>query len=183
MLWWALVLNLLMFVIEIAVSWWSNSVALQADAIDFLGDGLNYGMALFALGLLPVWDSRIALVKGIFMVAFGLAVLLRAAIHYSHSVEVQPWSMGAVSVLALLVNLWVAFMLYQFRHGSANMRSVWLCSRNDALGNTAVIAAAALVAVSASNWPDVVVAAVMGLLAIHSGWLVVRQAIQELRSR
>jgi Co/Zn/Cd efflux system component len=180
-LWIALLLNLAMFGIEIGSSLASGSVALLADAIDFLGDGLNYGVALLVIGLAPVWGSRTALLKAVSMLAFGLFVLLRAAWNQYHGIVPEAYTMGAVGLLALTVNLAVAWMLYQYREGNANMRSVWLCTRNDALSNLAVIAAALGVLGTRAGWPDLAVAALMAGLALHSGYSVLRQAMQELK--
>jgi Co/Zn/Cd efflux system component len=180
-LWIALMLNLAMFGIEIGSSLTSGSVALLADAIDFLGDGLNYGVALLVIGLAPVWGSRTALLKAVSMLGFGLFVLLRAAWNQHHGIVPEAYIMGAVGLLALAVNLSVAWMLYQYREGNANMRSVWLCTRNDALSNLAVIAAALGVLGTRAGWPDLAVAALMASLALHSGYSVLRQAMQELK--
>jgi cation diffusion facilitator family transporter len=180
-LWIALILNLAMLGIEIGSSLTSDSVALLADAIDFLGDGLNYGIALLVIGLAPVWGSRAALLKAVSMLGFGLFVLLRAAWNQYHGIVPEALTMGAVGLLALTVNLAVAWMLYQYREGNANMRSVWLCTRNDALSNLAVIAAALGVLGTHAGWPDLAVAALMASLALHSGYSVLRQAMQELK--
>jgi Co/Zn/Cd efflux system component len=180
-LWIALVLNLAMFVIEISSSMLSGSVSLLADAIDFLGDGLNYGVALLVIGMAPVWSSRAALIKAISMLSFGVFVLLRALWNHVQGILPEAYTMGAVGLLALAVNLAVAWMLYQYREGNANMRSVWLCTRNDAYSNLAVMAAALGVLGTRSGWPDLAVAALMAGLALHSGYSVLRHALQELK--
>jgi Co/Zn/Cd efflux system component len=180
-LWIALILNFAMFGIEIGSSVLSNSVALFADAIDFLGDGLNYGVALLVIGIAPVWSSRAALVKSLSMLGFGLFVLLRAAWNFYYGIVPEALTMGAVSLLALSVNLAVAWMLYQYREGNANMRSVWLCTRNDALGNLALLGAALGVLGTRAGWPDLIVAIFMAGLALHSGAQVLRLARIELK--
>jgi cation diffusion facilitator family transporter len=180
-LWIALLLNLAMFGIEISASLLSSSVALLADAIDFLGDGLNYGVALLVIGIAPVWSSRAALIKALSMLGFGLFVLLRAAWNFYHGIVPEALTMGAVSLLALSVNLAVAWMLYQYREGNANMRSVWLCTRNDALSNLAVLGAALGVLGTRAGWPDLIVAIFMAGLALHSGAQVLRLARIELK--
>jgi Co/Zn/Cd efflux system component len=180
-LWIALILNFAMFGIEIGSSVLSNSVALFADAIDFLGDGLNYGVALLVIGIAPVWSSRAALIKALSMLGFGLFVLLRAAWNFYHGIVPEALTMGAVSLLALSVNLAVAWMLYQYREGNANMRSVWLCTRNDALSNLAVLGAALGVLGTHAGWPDLTVAIFMAGLALHGGAQVLRLARIELK--
>jgi len=180
-LWIALVLNALMFGVELAASFSAQSVSLLADAVDFLGDAGNYAVALFVLGLAPVWRSRTALWKGWLMLGYGVFVLAKSGWQWSAGVVPEPLTMGAVSALALAVNVGVAAMLYRHRGGDAQRRSVWLCSRNDALGNLAVMAAAAGVWATAHGWPDIVVALVLAGLALSSGVSVIRQARRELR--
>ena len=181
-LWIALVLNALMFGVELAASFSAQSVSLLADAVDFLGDAGNYAVALFVLGWAPVWRSRTALWKGWLMLGYGVFVLAKSGWQWSAGVVPEPFTMGAVSVLALAVNVAVAAMLYTHRGGDAQRRSVWLCSRNDALGNLAVMAAAVGVWATAHGWPDIVVALVLAGLALSSGVSVIRQARGELRA-
>ena len=180
-LWIALVLNALMFGVELTASFSAQSVSLLADAVDFLGDAGNYAVALFVLGLAPVWRSRTALWKGWLMLGYGVFVLAQSAWQWSTGVVPAPLMMGVVSLLALAVNVGVAAMLYAHRAGDAQRRSVWLCSRNDALGNLAVMAAAAGVWLTAHGWPDIAVALVLAGLALSSGASVIRHARQELR--
>lgn len=177
----ALILNALMFGVELAVSWWSGSVALMADAIDFFGDAVNYGVSLAVLSMALVWRARTALLKGLTMACFGLFVLVRAGWGAFAGETPEPFAMGGAAVLALSVNLGVAWMLYAYREGDANMRSVWLCSRNDAISNIAVFVAALAVLVTGTRWPDLVVALVMGGLGLSAGASVVKQARKELR--
>lgn len=182
-LWIALVLNALMFGVEIVASFAAQSVSLLADAVDFLGDAGNYAVALFVLGLEPVWRSRTALWKGWLMVGYGVFVLGKSAWQWSAGVVPEPIIMGWVSLLALAVNVGVAVLLYAHRQGDAQARSVWLCSRNDALGNLAVMAAAAGVWATAHGWPDIAVALVLAGLALSSGHSVIHQARRELHAR
>lgn len=177
----ALVLNALMFGVELAASWWSGSVALMADAIDFFGDAVNYGVSLAVLSMALVWRARTALLKGLTMACFGLFVLVRAGWSVVTGETPEPFSMGGTALLALAVNMGVAWMLYAYREGDANMRSVWLCSRNDAISNIAVFVAALAVLATGTRWPDLVVALVMGGLGLSAGASVVEQARQELR--
>ena len=162
-------------------SWLKAWPALLADAVDFFGDAANYGVSLFVLGMALQWRARAALLKGLSMGTFGVFVLAKAAWSATHGAAPEPLIMGAVGSLALVANVVVAWMLYAWREGDANMRSVWLCSRNDAIGNVAVIVAALGVWGSATAWPDLAVAAMMGVLALSSAVSVVRQARRELR--
>lgn len=179
-LWIALAVNLLMFAVEIGAGMVSGSVSLLADAIDFFGDAANYGVSLAVLSLGVVWRARAALLKAASMLAFGVAVLGKAAWASTHGVPPEALTMGIVGVLALCANVGVALLLYRFREGDSNMRSVWLCTRNDALGNLAVMGAALGVFGTGTAWPDLVVAAAMGVLALVGGASVVRQARKEL---
>ena len=181
-LWVALIVNFTMFAVEIAGSMSSGSVALMADAIDFAGDAANYGLSLAVLSLGAAWRARAGLVKGVAMGAFGLGVLAVASYRMLHGEAPEPFTMGAIAILALIANVSVAGILFAFREGDANMRSVWLCSRNDAIGNLAVILAALAVARVQSAWPDLAVATLMALLALHSAFSIIRQARQELRA-
>ena len=181
-LWFALVVNLAMFAIEIAAGLRSGSVSLLADAIDFFGDAANYAVSLLVLSMALAWRARAALLKSASMLAFGVFVLGRAGWSATQGGAPEALTMGAVVLLALIANVSVAAMLYAWREGDANMRSVWLCSRNDAIGNLAVMLAALGVFGTGSAWPDLAVAAVMGSLAIWGGWSVMQQARAELKS-
>ncbi|MGH8458741.1 MAG: cation transporter, partial [Nevskiales bacterium] len=167
--------------IEFGAGWRADSVSLLADAVDFLGDAANYGLSLFVLAMLPVWRSRAALLKGLTMAGYGLFVLIQAGWNAASGIVPEASIMGAVGLLALIANVSVAALLYAFREGDANMRSVWLCSRNDAIGNVAVMLAAVGVFGTGTAWPDLAVAAGMGLLALTTGRTVIRQARQELK--
>lgn len=182
-LWIALAVNASMFVLEIVAGVSAGSLALLADALDFFGDSANYAISLLVLGMLPVWHARAAMLKGLSMGVFGCFVLGAALWRVWQGTAPEPITMGVVGVLALLANVAVAWLLYAFREGNANMRSVWLCSRNDALGNLAVVAAAVGVFGTGSHWPDVAVAAVMASLALTASVQVVVQARAELRGQ
>lgn len=179
-LWIALVANVVMFLVEVAAAVFSGSSALAADAADFLGDSANYALSLGALAIGGAWISRVALLKGTAMLAYGVAVLAYALWRAWLGVAPEPLTMGVVGVLALLVNLGVAALLYRFREGDANMRSVWLCTRNDVIANLAVLVAAAGVLGTGTVWPDVAVAGILALLGLSSGRIVIRQARAEL---
>ena len=178
-LWAALLINAAMFAVEIGAGLRSGSVSLLADAIDFLGDAANYGVSLWVLGLSVRHRAGAALLKGASMGLFGLGVLGRALWSLAQGEVPQAATMGAVGALALLANVAVAAMLYAWREGDASMRSVWLCSRNDAIGNLAVMAAALGVFGTGQAWPDLLVAAVMGGLALSGAASVIRQAWRE----
>jgi Co/Zn/Cd efflux system component len=181
-LWAALMLNVAMFAVELGAAWTSGSVSLLADSIDFFGDAGNYAISLAVLGMAMTVRSKAALFKATCMGAFGIFVLGMAAWNLRAGVPPEAATMGIVGFVALAVNAGVALMLYRFRAGDANMRSVWICSRNDALGNVAVMLAALGVFGTGSAWPDLLVAAVMGLLALTGAWAVLRQARMELRA-
>ncbi|EXJ16418.1 cation transporter [Imhoffiella purpurea] len=181
-LWVALIVNAAMFGVEVVGGLHAGSVSLLADAIDFAGDAANYGISLAVLSMGLLWRSRAALVKGLSMAVFGVFILGKIAWGALAGVPPEPVTMGLIAVLALLANAGVAFMLYAYREGDANQRSVWLCSRNDAIGNVAVLLAAAGVFGTGSAWPDLIVALVMAGLALSSGLAVVRHAREELRT-
>ncbi len=180
-LWIALAVNAAMFLVEIAASATSGSAALAADAVDFAGDAANYALSLAAVAAGGLWASRAALAKGLTMGAYGVGVLVFAAWRLWLGVPPEPMTMGIVGTLALATNLGVAWLLYAYRNGDANMRSVWLCTRNDAISNLAVLAAAAGVFGTSSAWPDVAVAGIMAMLALSSARSVVAHALGELR--
>ncbi len=179
-LWAALWINALMFAVEIVGGLQSGSVSLLADAVDFFGDAANYAISLVVLGAALAWRARAALFKGLSMGAFGVFVLGRTLWGVYTGTPPEPLTMGLVGALALLANVSVAVMLYAWREGDANMRSVWLCSRNDAIGNGAVMIAALGVFGSGSAWPDLLVAAVMAGLALSAARSVIVQARAEL---
>ena len=181
-LWIALIVNVIMFGVEAAAGWRADSVSLLADAVDFFGDAANYGISLFVLSLAAVWRSRSALLKGLSMGAFGISVLGKTAWAIWHGVLPDAATMGVVGFIALLANVGVAALLYAYRNGDADMRSVWLCTRNDAIGNVAVILAALGVFGIGSAWPDLAVAVVMSLLSLTAAVSVLRQVSAELRA-
>ena len=181
-LWVALLVNAAMFVVELGAGARSGSASLLADAIDFLGDAANYGLSLWVLAMALAWRARAALFKGASMLAFGVFVIGRVAWGALQGAPPEPITMGSVGLLALAANLGVAALLYAYREGDANMRGVWLRTRNDALGNLAVMGAALGVLGPGTAWPDLMVAAIMAGLAISGGWAVMRHARQELAS-
>jgi Co/Zn/Cd efflux system component len=170
-----------MFFAEILAGVVADSASLQADALDFLADAANYGISLSVVGLALVARARAALVKGISMGILAVWVAGSSVWHTLASTVPDAEVMGVVAALALLANLGVATLLYRYRTGDANMRSVWICSRNDALGNIAVMAAALGVFGTGTGWPDVLVAAIMATLAMWGAAQICRQAVGELR--
>jgi Co/Zn/Cd efflux system component len=181
-LWIALAVNAAFFMAEIVAGAAAGSASLQADALDFFGDAANYAISLSVAGMALTQRARAALVKGVTLIVFALWVLGSTAWHALNGTLPQAEVMGAVGIAALIANGCVALMLYRFRSGDANMRSVWICSRNDAIGNLAVLLAALGVFGSGTGWPDVIVAAIMGGLGLWGGCQIVSQARGEIRS-
>ena len=181
-LWIALGVNAGMFAVEMAAGAAADSRALQADALDFLGDAANYAISLLVAGMALAWRARAALAKGLTLIGLSGWVMITAALAALSGAAPQPELMGIIGALALAANAGVAIMLYRFRTGDANMRSVWICSRNDAIGNIAVMAAALGVFGTGTAWPDLIVAALLAVLGISGGIQIVRQARLELGS-
>jgi Co/Zn/Cd efflux system component len=179
-LWIALAVNALMFAVEIGAGVRAGSVSLLADAIDFFGDAANYALSIAVLGMAVSWRSGTAMLKAASMLLFAFAVAGRAVWSAMAGITPEPVTMGVVGTLALAANVGVALMLYAYRDGDANMRSVWLCTRNDAIGNLAVMAAALGVFGTGTAWPDLLVAGAMAALAAWSAVAVMRQARREL---
>ncbi|HTO19745.1 MAG TPA: cation transporter [Pseudomonas sp.] len=180
-LWIALVVNFTMFVVEIGAGFTAGSVSLLADSLDFAGDAANYGISLLVLGMGVVARARASLFKALCMLLFGIAVLATALWHLVSGTVPSAPTMGVVGTLALLANVGVAALLYAYREGDSNMRSVWLCSRNDALGNLAVLLAALGVFGTGSAWPDLLVAGIMASLATSAATQILLQARGELK--
>ncbi|MFZ1412964.1 MAG: cation transporter [Defluviicoccus sp.] len=181
-LWIALFVNAVFFAAEIVAGVAAGSAALQADALDFFGDAGNYAISLGVAGMALTWRARAALAKGGTLMVFAVWVLGSTAWHAFYGTLPRAEVMGLVGIGALIANGGVALMLYRFRTGDANMRSVWICSRNDAVGNAAVLLAAMGVFGTGTGGPDVIVAAIMGGLGLWGGWQVVGQARGELNS-
>ena len=181
-LWIALIVNAGCFVAEIVAGLAAGSAALQADALDFFGDAANYAISLGVAGMALAWRARAAAVKGSTLIVFALWVVGNTAWRALHGTLPQAEVMGVVGIAALIANGGVALMLHRYRGGDANMRSVWICSRNDAIGNLAVMLAALGVFGTGTGWPDVIVAGIMGGLGLWGGLQIVFQARAELRS-
>lgn len=180
-LWIALAINSGMFAVEIVAGVAAHSAALKADALDFLGDSVNYAISLGVAAMAPHWRSWAALLKGASLFMLGLWILGSTVWMAVAGTLPEAEAMGIIGVLALIANLACAVMLWRHREGDANRRSVWICSRNDAIGNIAVVAAALGVFGTGTAWPDIAVAAILAELGISGGWQIVRQAHTELR--
>lgn len=182
-LWAVLAINASMFAVEIGAGLHAGSASLQADALDFLGDAANYVISLFVVGMSLRHRAGAALAKGVSMGLFGLWVLGVAVWHLYSGIPPEAITMGAIGVVALLANAVSFGLLWAYRGGDSNMRSAWICTRNDVLGNVAVLLAAAGVFGTGTGWPDIIVAIVMACLALQGAWLVVRHAASELTLR
>jgi Co/Zn/Cd efflux system component len=180
-LWLVLAINAAMFLIEVGAGVAAGSAALQADALDFLGDASNYAISLLVVGLALRYRAMAALAKGTSMGLFGLWIIGMAIWHTIHGTLPNAYTMGAIGFLALTANVVSFGLLWAHRGGDANMRSAWICTRNDVLGNLAVLLAAAGVFGTGTGWPDIIVATTMAILALQGAWLVIRQSLSELR--
>ena len=181
-LWLVLVINLVMFFVEGIAGWLAQSNALMADALDMLGDAAIYGFSLFVIQHDPVWRTRAAILKGIIMSIFALGILGSAIYRVTHQVLPDASTMGIVGGLALAVNLFCAYLLLRFKDDDINMRSAWLCSRNDVLANLGVLAAAGGVAWTGSHWPDLAVGVVIAGLILQSSFGIFKDARLELEN-
>jgi Co/Zn/Cd efflux system component len=180
-LWAVLAINAVMFAVEVGAGLAAGSASLQADALDFLGDAANYAISLFVAGMALRYRASAALAKGATMGVFGLWVVGTVVWHVVHGELPSAFTMGTVGIAALTANAGSFALLWAHRHGDANMRSAWICTRNDVLGNMAVLLAALGVFGTGTGWPDVVVAAVMAALALQGAATVAKHALGELR--
>ena len=180
-LWVVLAINAVMFMVEIGAGLVAGSASLQADALDFLGDAANYAISLIVVGMVLRYRATAALAKGVTMGLFGLWVIGTVVWHAVHGTLPSAFTMGAVGFAALAANAASFGLLWAYRSGDANMRSAWICTRNDVLGNLAVLLAALGVFGTGTGWPDIIVAAIMAALALQGATIVVRQSLAELR--
>jgi Co/Zn/Cd efflux system component len=181
-LWIVIAINAAMFLVEMGAGALAGSQALQADALDFLGDAMTYGISLAVIGASLQLRARAALLKGASLTLMGLWVFGATAYHVLVLGVPRAEVMGVIGFLALAANVASVLILLRYKDGDANVRSVWLCSRNDAIGNVAVMVAAAGVWATATRWPDLIVAAIMAGLFLYSSAQILRQALAELRS-
>lgn len=181
-LWVCLISNSAMFFVQTMGSYHALSVALLANALDFLSDAANYGISLFVLGKSLRAKANASLLKGASLGFVGLWVAFETLQHALQPELPKPITMTLISLLGLAVNIGCAALLYRYRGGDSNRESVWICSRNDAIGNIAVIVAAGGVFATATAWPDIIVAAILGYLALSGAWQIIRKARTELNS-
>lgn len=179
-LWVALVANASMFVVEIVGSLRAGSVSLRADAIDFFGDAANYAVTLFVLSMAVSIKAKASMAKGIVMGSFGVWVLATATYNFFYGATPHAETMGVLGFLALLTNLGVSVVLFRYRDGDSNMQSAWLCSRNDAISNVAVMLAAVGVFATHTRWPDLAVAMLMASLGLSAAIRVIKLSKSEL---
>lgn len=179
-LWLVLAINAAMFALEIAAGVAAGSAALQADALDFLGDAGNYAISLFVVGMALRYRAMAAFVKGATMGLFSLWVMGAVAWHALQGTLPSAVTMGAVGMTALAANAATFGLLWSYRSGDANMRSAWICTRNDVFGNLAVLLAALGVFGTGTGWPDIIVAAIMAGLALQGAVVVLKQSRAEL---
>jgi Co/Zn/Cd efflux system component len=180
-LWICLIANALMFVAQMIASYAAHSVSLLANSADFLSDAANYGISLYVLNQSLRQRAKASLFKGISLGLVGLWVAFETLHHALQPEMPKPLIMAAISVVALVVNVGCAMLLYKYRGGDSNRESVWICSRNDAIGNIAVMIAAAGVFATSTIWPDILVAAILGWLAITGAVRIIRSARKELQ--
>lgn len=181
-LWICLAANAIMFVVQIVASYFAHSVALLANSLDFLSDAANYGISIYVLGHTLSVKAKASIFKGLSLGLVGVWTAYETFRQAFDPVVPEPGIMTVVSLVALAVNVGCAVLLYRYRAGDSNAKSVWLCSRNDALGNIAVMFAAGGVFAFASVWPDVIVAAILGWLAISAAWQIVQAARKEMKT-
>ena len=176
-----LIINAVLFLVEAAAGFLANSTALLADSLDMLGDSLVYGFSLYVLWLGALWKARVALFKGVIMALFGMGVLVELVYKILSGIVPSAETMGIVGALVLLGNGVCFSLLLRHRSDDLNMRSTWLCSRNDIIANVSVLGAAAGVKIFNSSWPDILVGAAIAALFLKSAWAVLRESFVELR--
>lgn len=176
-----LVINALMFFIEFASGWMARSSALMADSLDMLGDALVYGFSLYVLHKGKGWRATAALMKGILILAFSIAVFAEVVVKIFSDIIPVAQTMGGVGFLALIANLACLLLLMKHKNDDINMRSTYICSRNDIISNSGVIIAALFVQFMNSKWPDIVIGFIIAALFLKSAWHILIESIQELR--
>lgn len=169
-------INAAMFLVESAAGLLGNSTALLADSVDMLGDAIVYGFSLYVVSRGPLWQARAALLKGAIMAAFGVGVLVQVAVKIARGLAPSVEVMGAVGLLAFAANVFCLVLLWRRRGDDINMRSAWVCSRNDVAGNAGVLVAAGAVALTGAPWPDIAIGLLVAGLFGHSAFRVVRDA-------
>jgi len=177
-----LVINAVMFIVELVAGLFGNSVSLVADSLDMLGDALVYAFSLYVVARHSAMKAKAALLKGTIMAAFGLFVLGQAIYRIASPQLPVFEAIGAIGLLALAANSACFFLLWRHRADDINMSSVWLCSRNDIIANVSVLLAAVGVWLTHSGWPDILVGLALAVLFLRSALFVLREAIKELRT-
>jgi Co/Zn/Cd efflux system component len=173
--------NVIMFLVEAVAGILSNSTTLLADSVDMLGDAIVYGFSLYVVGRGSVWQGRAALLKGIIMAAFGVGVLVQVAFKVVYGLVPTAEVMGVVGVLALAANAYCLLLLWRHRGDDLNMRSSWVCSRNDVIGNAGVLLAAVGVNLTGAAWPDIVIGLLVAGVFCRSAFLILRDVRQEFQ--
>ncbi len=179
-LWIALILNFGMFLVEFGLSFFADSQALKADSLDFLSDSANYIVSIFVIGMSLTIRARASIVKAVAMGGLGIFVAAEIVFSIIKGATPNHEMMTWLGLAGLIVNGFVTYLLYRFREGDSNMQSVWLCSRNDAIGNIAVIGAGYAVSYFSSYWPDLIVAGLMAYLAVDASVKILKLAFTEL---
>lgn len=180
-LWLVLAINLVMFFVEGIGGWLAQSNALMADALDMLGDSAIYGFSLFVIQLDPIWRTRAGILKAIIMSVFALGIFGSSIYRVYYQAAPDASAMGIIGALALAANLFCAYLLLRFRNDDVNMRSAWLCSRNDVLANVGVLVAAGGVAWTGSHWPDLAVGVIIAGLILQSSFGIFKDAKLEFK--
>ncbi len=178
---WVLCVNVFMFFLEFIAGLRADSSALLADSLDMLGDALTYSISLYALARSALWQSGAALLKGLIQAAFGLGVLVQVFFKLLHGSMPTDAIMAGVGLLALAVNAFCLYLLTPHRDDNLNMQSVWLCSRNDVIGNAGVLLAAAGVHFTGTAFPDIIVGAMISALFLRTAFFVIGRSVAEMR--
>ncbi len=176
-----LIINALMFLIELGGGLMAKSSALLADSLDMFGDATVYAFSLYVLNKNQLWRARAGLLKGIIMALFGFGILVHLIYRIAVGTTPIAGTMGLIASLALFANLWCLYLLYTHRQDDINMKSTWICSRNDIIANCGVLLATYLVAKTGSAWPDWIAGATISILFLTSSFGVIQESIKEQR--
>jgi len=176
LLWFVLILNFSMFIVEFIAGWFADSSGLLADSLDMLADAAVYSLSLYAIGKSLLYKGRAALANGYLQLSLGLLVLLDVARRIWLGSEPQSELMFSIGVIALIVNIICFGLLYQFRKGDVNLKASWICSRNDMLANIGILISAVLVGRLDAAWPDWAIGSVIAIIVIHSSIVIISEA-------
>lgn len=177
-----LAVNAIMFLLEFTFGFISHSSSLMADSLDMFGDATVYAFSLYALNRGAIWRARAGFSKGVIMGVFGLVVIGQVIYRAVNGIVPEASTMGIIGVLALAANSYCLYLLYSHRSDDINMKSTWICSRNDIISNVGVLTASALVAYFHSGVPDIVVGSAIAILFLKSSYEVLKEAKLELRN-